>query len=159
MVYDDHISAEGRVLAAHAGGGRGRNYPPSGGARGVQRQPAGHFQAPGGDACRRRHRAHGGDPLRLEEDLVPRSARQSAPADTLRIAKKIYITISNNENRLHNASLQDFFANLHVSFCVTSRRKQAVHQHAQHKMLSQNKYKYTTFCDFEEFLSKIIRIK
>ena len=159
MVYDDHIPPEGRVLAAHAGGGRGRNYPQSGGARGVQRQFTGYFQASGGDACRRRHCADGGDPLRLEEHLVPRSARKSAPEGTLRIAKKIYIIISNNKNRLHNASLQDFFANLHDSFCVTSRRKRAVHQHAQHKMLSRNKTNYTIFCDFEEFLSKIIRIK
>lgn len=67
--------------------------------QGVQRQFAGHFQTAGGDARGRRHRAAGGNPLRLQADVLPGSARKSA-ADVdfrfLRIAKKIYIIASNN---------------------------------------------------------------
>ena len=57
------------------------------GARGVQRQPAGHFAAPGGDAGAAGHRAHGGRALRQQADLLPGSACQGAASGAVRREK------------------------------------------------------------------------
>ncbi len=54
---------------------------------GVQRQSAGHFAAPGGDAGTAGHRAHGGRALRRQADLLPGPARQGAASGAVRREK------------------------------------------------------------------------